>query len=322
MDTPSAALLLLAALAPAGPAEPTHRQDVHLPADDPAAVPDFYRLAASTFTVEWHLTHRLEASGVDVYAVRFPSAVASPHPSNNTVHAEYFVPRSAGRGPAAVVLDILDGRGTVSRAEAVYLASKGVAALAMVQPYYGPRRPAEGRVRMLSPDVAASVANVRQAVLDGRRAVAWLAARPEVDARRLGVVGTSLGSFVGGLLAAAEPRVRTACLLLGGGGLVDAFSTHPLAAPILAGLSVVGLTPQRLKQAIAPGDPLTYADRLKGKRLLLIAARRDDVVPPAAMTRLWEATGRPRIVWYDATHVGAAAHAFPAMQEILAFLSP
>ena len=229
---PTAALLLLAALAPASPAEPARRTDITLPADDPAAVPDFYRQPAAAFTVEWQLTHRLEASGVDVYAVRFPSAVCSPHACNNTVHAEYFVPTSpAGKLPAAVVLDILDGRGTVSRSEAVWLAANGVAALAMVQPYYGPRRPTDtasgGKVRMLSPDVAGSVVNVRQAVLDGRRAVAFLATRPEVDAGRLGVVGTSLGSFVGGLLAAAEPKVRTACLLLGGGGLVDAFSEQP-----------------------------------------------------------------------------------------------
>ena len=279
-----AALLLLAALTPAAPDQLTHRVEVSTPADAPAAVPDFFAQPAATFAVEWQLTHRLPASGIDVYAVRFPSAVVSPHACNNTVHAEYFVPSSPARKlPAAVVLDILDGRGTVSRSEAVWLASNGIGALAMVQPYYGPRRPTEGRVRMLSPDVAASVANVRQAVLDGRRAVAWLATRPECDPARLAVVGTSLGSFVGGLLAAAEPKVSAACLLLGGGGLVDAFREHPLAGPVLAGLRVMGVTPERLKRQIAPVDPLTYADRLKTKRLLLIAASRDDVVPPAAM---------------------------------------
>lgn len=319
MDT---ALLLLAALTPAAPGEPVHRLEVATPADDPAAVPHFYRQPAATFTVEWQLTHRLTGSGVDVYTVRFPSAVCSAHACNNTVHAEYFVPADpAKRLPAAVVLDILDGRGTVSRGEAVWLASHGVAALAMVQPYYGPRRPAEGKVRMLSPDVAASVANVRQAVLDGRRAVAWLATRPEVDPARLGVVGTSLGSFVGGLLAAAEPRVSAACLLLGGGGLVDAFSRHPLAAPVVGTLQLVGITLDDLRRQIAPVDPVTYADQLKAKRLFLVAASRDDVVPPEAMRTLWRATGQPPILWLDSTHVGAAAHIQPAMKSVVEHLS-
>ena len=52
---------------------------------------------------------------------------------------------------------------------------------------------------------------------------------------------------------------------------------------------------------------------------LLIAASRDDVVPPAAMTALWEATGRPPLVWYDTTHVGTAAFALPVMRDVAEF---
>jgi dienelactone hydrolase len=217
-----------------------------------------------------------------------------------------------------VVLDILQGNGLVSRGAAMWLAQNGVAALAVTMPYYGPRRPAEGRHRMLTPDVDRSVENVRQTVLDCRRAVAWLGSRPEVDADRLGVVGTSLGSFMGGLVAAAEPRVQTACLLLGGGGLVDAFYNHPQAQLVAQAMALAGITREKLSRQIAPVDPLTYADRLKDKRLLLIGASRDDIVPPEAMKRLWEATGRPKIVWLDATHVGAAAHAFTAMNAVIA----
>ena len=52
----------------------------------------------------------------------------------------------------------------------------------------------------------------------------------------------------------------------------------------------------------------------------MIAASRDEIVPPEAMRRLWVAPGRPKIVWLDATHIGAAAHAFTAMNAILAHL--
>ena len=183
-----------------------------------------------------------------------------------------------------VVLDILQGNGLVSRGAAMWLAQNGVAAMAITMPYYGPRRPAEGRHRMLTPDVERSIGNMRQTVLDCRRAVAWLAARPEVDADRLGVVGTSLGSFMGGLVAASEPRVHSVCLLLGGGGLVDAFYNHPQAGLVAQALLLAGITKEKLKRQIAPVDPLTYADRLKEKKLLLIGASRDDVVPPEAMT--------------------------------------
>ena len=158
---------------------------------------------------------------------------------------------------------------------------------------------------------------MRQAVLDGRRAVAWLAAQPEVDATRLSVVGTSLGSFTGGLLAAAEPRIRSACLLLSGGGLVDAYAEHPQAVLVLQGLRLIGITKEKLRRLIDPLDPLTYADRLKEKKLLFLGASRDDVVPPAALRRLWEATGKQEILWYDATHVGMAFYVFPAMNAVI-----
>jgi dienelactone hydrolase len=323
---PAILLGLLATLTPAAePAEagrPITSGEVHFRCDDAACgVPDRFRLTPHTFPYELRLKYDLTYSGVEVFEVRFPSPVESPHPENNTVHAEYFRPKSAaGKVPAVVVLDILQGNGLVSRGAAMWLAQNGVAALAVTMPYYGPRRPAEGHHRMLTPNVEQSVENVRQTVLDCRRAVAWLAARPEVDPDRLGVMGTSLGSFMGGLVAASEPRVRTACLLLGGGGLVDAFYNHPQARWIARALLVVGVTREKLARQIAPVDPLTYADRLKEKKLLMIGASRDDIVPPEAMRRLWEATGRPKIVWVDATHVGAAAHAFTAMNAVIAHL--
>ena len=323
MFAPPAWVALLAALMPHAGAE-THGDTVPPPADD-AGVPDRFRLPPAAYRVEWVKTHDLPESEVEVFAVRFPSAVETPFGPNNTVHAEYFKPTGAtpaDRKPAAVVFDILDGAGVVSRGQAVWLASQGVPALCVTLPYYGPRRPtveqAGGqKVRFLSPDIAGSVANVRQGVLDGRRAARWLATRPEVDPRHLAVVGTSLGSFVGALVAASEPAVTTACLLLGGGGLVESFAADPRAATVLAGLALFGITPDTLKPVLAPVDPLTYADHLKAKRLLLIGASRDDVVPPAALRRLWRATGEPRIVWYDATHVGSAAYGFAAMREVI-----
>jgi dienelactone hydrolase len=43
--------------------------------------------------------------------------------------------------------------------------------------------------------------------------VDWLTARPEIDAGRIGVTGTSFGSFFGTILTAHEPRVR-ACAVM------------------------------------------------------------------------------------------------------------
>jgi dipeptidyl aminopeptidase/acylaminoacyl peptidase len=55
-------------------------------------------------------------------------------------------------------------------------------------------------------------------VTDLMQAAAYLGSRPEVDPRRIGAVGYSLGSFVTALVGAVEPRLR-ACVLAGGGNL-------------------------------------------------------------------------------------------------------
>lgn len=313
-------LILLCAAVVVDPLAATaaHKGSIEfVPIKDDADVPERFRLARHTFPFEIEKTHELKFSGVDIFKLRFPSPVESPHIENNTVHCEFFVPRGKTNVPAVIVLDILDGAQVVSRGEAMWLAQNDVAALVVQMAYYGPRRPTKERVRLLSPDVEHSVKAITQTVLDCRRAAAWLATRPEVDSNKLGIVGTSLGSFVGGVVAAAEPRLKSVCLLLGGGGLVDAFYNHPKAAPFRAINEFLGGNLDNLKRLIAPVDPITYAKSLKDKRLLLIAASRDDVVPPEAMKRLWEATGQPKILWLDATHVGAAAFVFPTMQAVI-----
>lgn len=301
-------------------AAPTRGTVEFEPAGD-TATPDRFRLKPHAFDYELVPKHDLAYSNVEVSDLRFPSPVRSPYPENNTVHCEYFRPKGQTHVPAVIVLDILQGNQVVSRGEALWLAQRGVAALVVQMAYYGPRRPPNARVRLLMPDIDHSVNAITQTVLDCRRATAWLAARPEVDPARLGIVGTSMGSLVGSVVAAAEPRLKSACLLLVGGGLVDAFYDHPKAAPFRRVNELLGGSKEKLKALIDPVDPLTYADRLKGKRLLLIAASRDDVVPPAAATRLWEATGKPAILWLDATHVGAGLYAFPAMAAVLAHLT-
>jgi len=297
---------------------------VNVAGDEAAKVPPEYRLPPGDFAFESRQKYDLQYSGVEVITVTFPTALPSAFAVNNTVYCEYFRPKGLAKpGPAVIVLDILDGAGVVSRGQAMWLAVHGVPALCMTMPYYGPRRPDDktaGKQRFLSMDVPRSLEHVRQCVLDARRAVAWLAVQPDVDPAKLGLLGTSLGSFMGGIVAASEPRITSACLLLGGGGLVEAFAEHPQAAGVMAALQLVGVTRKSLQEIVARVDPITYAEQLKAKRLLLIAASRDDIVPPLAMRQLWRATGEPKIVWYDATHVGAAQFVFPMMNAVLEHL--
>jgi dienelactone hydrolase len=285
--------------------------------DDQADVAERYRLEPREFPYELKLKRELSVSGITISDLTFPSPVKTKYESNNTVHAEYYLPRGKGPFPGVIVLDILDGSQVVSRGIASILATQGIAALCVQMPYYGPRRPPGEKIRLLSPDIAQTLEAIRQTVLDNRCAAAWLASRPEIDAKKLGIHGTSLGSFMAALSAAAEPRLNNVSLLLGGGGLVDAYWDYPSAKPYLMMLAFWGIDKETLKKAVAPADPITYAENLKHRHLLMIAAKKDDIVPPAAATYLWEATGKQKIVWLNSTHVTSAFYLFDATEHIV-----
>jgi dienelactone hydrolase/predicted choloylglycine hydrolase len=283
--------------------------------EDKLPVP--YRLDSHQFPWDMSLKHNYEQEGFQIHAVTFPSAVTTRYPENNTVHCEWYRPTGPGPFPAAVVLDILGGDQTLARVQSTYLAKKGIACLFVQMAYYGPRRPAGGKVRLIMPDIDHSLAAVRQTVLDVRRAAAWLETRPEVDRQRLGIIGTSLGSFMGTLAAEMEPRFRKVAIVLGGGGVVDAFYDHPYGAPFRTVWVALGGSKAKLQQRIACADPITCAANLKDRQVIMIGASRDDVIPPAATRRMWDALGRPKIIWYDATHTGAIVYILPAINEVI-----
>ena len=67
----------------------------------------------------------------------------------------------------------------------------------------------------------------------------------------------------------------------------------------------------------APFPSVTCAANLKKRKLLILAARNDNIVPPSMARMLWEASGKQKIVWYDANHYSAALHIADGLEHIL-----
>ena len=128
---------------------------------------------------------------------------AVTQPANNTVHCEFFRPLAPGKHPGVVVLHILGGDFDLSRLFCRSLASRNVAALFVKMPHYGPRREPGSTARMVSLDPRETVRGMTQAVLDVRRAAAWLGAQESVDPEQLGIMGISLGGITSALAATA-----------------------------------------------------------------------------------------------------------------------
>jgi dienelactone hydrolase len=301
-----------------GPAGPLISGVVEFkPLGDQSDIPEVYRLEPHRFPWEMKLLHNFEKEGFLVYSLKFPSAVNSKYPENNTVYCEWYRPNGTGPFPAAVVLDILGGDQTLARVQSRYLAKKGIACLFVQMAYYGPRRPAGKKIRLIMPDIDHSLGAVRQTVLDIRRAAAWLACQSEIDPERLGIIGTSLGSFMGSLTAEMEPRFKKVAIVLGGGGVVDAFYDHPYGAPVRLVWEALGGSKAKLQARIAIADPITCAENLRNRSVIMVGASHDEIVPPSATRRMWEAADRPKIIWFDAGHYSAVGYIIPALLQVV-----
>jgi cephalosporin-C deacetylase-like acetyl esterase len=306
------------------PLSPVERGEVRFqPGPLEASVPEQFRLNADVFSYELKLV--LTESRYTVSKLTFPSPIETPDVVNNTVHAEYFAPLGhEGKRPAVIVLHILGADFPLSRYMAARLADRGVAALFVKLPYYGERRPAQGAPstkRFLSSDIERTVTAMRQGVCDVRRAAGWLASREQIDSDRLGVTGISLGGIVSSLAASVDPSIREGVFLLAGGDLSRILWTMPEGAAFRAWWTESGRTEADLKALTDPFDPMFYAQRLAGKRVLIIAGKVDEVVPPASTLALWEAAGRPPIRWYDCGHYSAAGYLLPGIRQTVDFFA-
>jgi cephalosporin-C deacetylase-like acetyl esterase len=294
-----------------------------VPTGREAQVPERFRLKPEEFPFE---THFERMSGpVRISKVTFPSPVGTDIAENNTVHAHYFQPAGAGPFPGVVVLHILGGDFPLSQSIANSLARRGIAALFVKMPYYGERRRKGSERRMISRVPAESVSGMTQGVLDIRRAAAWLGSRPEVDPEQLGVTGISLGGIMSALSGAAEPRFKKVAIHLGGGNLAHGLwdLSHEDAEEFRRKWQADGGTRESFIAALAPIDPATHAHLLKGRKVLMVSARQDEIFSNASTLALWEATGKEaELIWLeDAGHYTAIKYIFREVERLGDFFS-
>ncbi|MFM9118457.1 MAG: alpha/beta hydrolase family protein [Planctomycetota bacterium] len=279
-----------------------------------------FQLPAHRFDYEEELLPAV-SDRIGISHIRFPSPVQTAVERNNTVHCEYFYPKREGRAPGVIVLHILGGDFPLARLFANSLAQHGVAALFLKMPYYGERRDPNSSRRMISKDPQETVEGMTQAVLDIRQATAWLATRPEIDAQQLGIFGISLGGITGALAATAEPRLQNVCLLLAGGDIGRIAWESKELSDVRKGWLATGGSREEFLKRLQSIDPVRYGENVQGRRILLLNATADEVIPKACTESLWESFGKPEIVWYSGGHYSVARHLLSALDRSSRFFT-
>jgi hypothetical protein len=208
----------------------------------------------------------------------FTSAIETPHPANNLVRARYF-PDASPRGRRRAVLVLpqwnSDAEGHVGLCR--LLNRFGISALRLSLPYHDARMPPEltRADYIVSASVGRTAQVCRQAVLDARRAIAWLHAQGYTS---IGILGTSLGSCLSMLTTAHEPLIKAAAL--------NHISPY-FADVVWDGLSTMhvretlegNVTLDELRRMWLPISPMPFLDRVRGRDILLVYALYDLTFP-------------------------------------------
>ena len=224
----------------------------------------------------------------------FPSAFVTPHVENNTVHAQYYHARQTNNARRAVVILPQWNAGPTGHLALARLISRtGISSLRLSLPYHDRRMPRELHRAdyIVSANIGRTLQVCRQAVLDARRAVDWLA---RSGYERIGILGTSLGSCLAMLTAAHEPRVTTAALNHISLYFADVVWEGLSTAHVRAGLER-GIDLDRLRQIWLPISPQPYIGRMRNKKVLLVYARYDLSFPVRLSQQLVDQFRRHKI---------------------------
>jgi dienelactone hydrolase len=136
-------------------------------------------------------------------------------------------------------------------------------------------------------------------VIDVSRWIDWAETRPEIDAKRVAVMGFSRSAIIAGPAMANEPRLRAAVLVMGGAKPHQIMATCDGRAELLRDkiMARFGWTREEYEQALepvyAPIDLAKQAGFANPSRILIFDSAKDECMPESSRESYWEALGRP-----------------------------
>ena len=187
----------------------------------------------------------------------FTSPVRTPVPNNNRVRARWF---PAGRRGAVVVLPQWNADLESHNALCRIFNFLGISALRLSLPYHDLRKPPgiERADYAVSSNLGRTLDAARQAVVDARSCLDWLESQ---GYRKLGIVGTSLGSCYAYLTSAHDERLRVNVFNHCSTTFSEVVWTGQATRHVRAGLDA-HLSLERLRRLWIAISPIAYAEKL------------------------------------------------------------
>jgi dienelactone hydrolase len=227
---------------------------------------------------------------------------------SDSILFEYYDVAGVERTPVIVLLPVFNGQLAIPRFFARYFANQGWAAVVVTRgrdPLDALKAPAdtvEGNLRAY------------QRVLD------WVEQEPELDARRIGLLGVSLGAMDAVMLAALDPRVHSLVIAMAGGDLsyVLANTNHRRVSRTIENMAEdLGTSREavgaKLDAAIKL-DPLALAPYVDAEGVFMVLTRTDAIIPFEAQEQLRTTMGSPEALYLVTGHRPSVVF-FPKMRN-------
>jgi hypothetical protein len=188
------------------------------------------------------------------------SGVETTSPENNSAKARYFHTQN-DKASAVVVLPHWNARAGSYFDLCKVFNKFGMAALRLTLPYHEERMPPEltRADHLVAPNVGRTLQSLRQSVVDTRSAVRWLR---EQGYKRVGIVGTSIGSCVGFFAFVHDLEIDAAVFNHVSGYPADVVWRGLSTYHVRKGLGD-NVTLDELREYWLPISPMAYMDRLE-----------------------------------------------------------
>ncbi|HOL22185.1 MAG TPA: hypothetical protein PLQ41_04955 [bacterium] len=268
--------------------------------------------------------------------ITFPSPFTSGYSYNDTVYVDFFEPSERDTWtPIILVHSWMERKNSATEWFARYLARDGFGAYLIHLPYHmsRSREPHKSGSLFITADVERSVNAYRQSIIDIMALCDYLEEKAETTGKKIGMTGISLGAIILNTVMGIDNRIKAGVSILGGGNIhyifIRGLATLPIVVyEILKGLRIRDYremtkdyieflkraretkTPEEIEKLVSLRewfliDPLTYAHLNHPRNVLMINGRFDLIIPFRATLQLWDALGRPEILWLPSTHLTA-----------------
>jgi len=239
-----------------------------------------------------------ERKKYSVYRVEFPSVLRIDQEAE-TIRIDYYQAKKSEKLPAILITPVYQGENIFARYIARYFASHGINGAIV----HRGKKSITG-----TEDFDAVEVFLKNTIIKSRQVVDWLTQQEEVDQERLGSFGISLGAIKNVITAGVEPRLKYHVFALAGGNMADIVCYSKLREIKKWRRRIMqreGINVAQLHQGLSrkiKSDPITLGGHVDARNVLMFIALYDRVVPREYAQKLWQAIGKPEVVYLPFGH--------------------